>query len=87
MELEGRQVGLGPASWVIAISGIHLKDDEAWVQLGPAADRTTGVVLHLFAECTARLALEALAAWSAKPQETRPHVADVLEWTTPGERS
>ena len=78
VQLDRQRVGVGPGGWIAEVYGIHLRQEEAWVQIAPAGDPAGSVVLHLFASSTISHALGALAAWSRQPPADRLRVIDVM---------
>ena len=79
VQLDHQRVGVGSASWVIQVYGVHVRRNQAWVQLAPSHDPTESVVLNVPARCTARHALAALAAWSRRAPEDRPRLISVMQ--------
>jgi hypothetical protein len=77
-QLDDRRIETGSNSWVVRVSGIHMVQGSAWVQISPADHATWSVVLHLSPQATADHAIAALTVWSRTPVLDRPLVVEVM---------
>lgn len=79
-ELDHRQVGDGPSSWVTEVAAIHMVQHEAWVQVAPVGQSSRSVILHLSTRVTPKHVLATLAAfWAQSADQGAPQVIHVLQ--------
>ena len=74
--LDGQVIRTGGGTWRAEVVGIHDDGQETWVQICPACQPGSGVIVRLPSGGHGDLALRALRAWSAIPEEARPRIIE-----------
>ena len=74
--LDGQVIRASDGTWRAEVVGIHDDGRETWVQICPACQPGSGVIVRLPSGGHGDLALRALRAWSAIPEEARPRIIE-----------
>jgi hypothetical protein len=82
--LDQRPIGSGQNGWVAQVLAVHTDGDGIWVQLAPADDASSTVVLHVSSATHLDEVLRALERQS-RPSAGPPAVIDLLASISPSQ--
>ena len=75
-QLDGRRLAGHGWTAVALVQGVHIQDDEVWLQFGFARDRSSSVLLHVGPDATFDDVIEALEV-AYEQDRAHGHLIDV----------
>jgi hypothetical protein len=77
-ELDGCDIHSGTGYWVACVLGIHVEQNEAWIQLSLVGVPSCSLVVHLLPAATGRQTIGAIGLWLDRAPVDRPAILEVM---------